>query len=228
MRPLRVTATLATGLACYHPVALDSLLAAQLAQREGYPPPSLQEHEISLDGVLQWHPAGFHHASQAHLVIQGWETIRWSRKTLPLQQVALLTGARKLSTSGRWKAYWMPLRKMLPAGMRLTWWAVGDPQAVARLLAGVYGVGAKRNVGHGWVAQWTVEEVAEDWSLLRPEDGAGGPLVPARPLPVELAPEGWWDLETCRRTYPYWRRDGRELLAVPPQPRDLADEVEGW
>lgn len=229
-QPLHITAQLATGLSCYHPIALDALLAAQVAGREDYPPPSLQGSkliELRLDDVLQWHSEGFYCASQAHLVVQGYNTIRWSKKTPSLVNLAWATSANKCPLGGRWKAYWMPLRTVLPAGMRLHWWALGDLRGVAELLVSVFGLGGKRNVGHGNVAQWTVAPWHEDWSLLRPEHGAeGGELVPARPLPLELAPPGWMEMRICRRHYPYWRRDGQELLAVPPEPRDIEDENE--
>ena len=217
MQPLRVTARLVSGLACEHPVALDSLLAAVVAGREQYPPACLEERVPPPDSLpLLWHERGFHHASQAHLVVAGYETIRWSRKTLGLPELALLTSAGKVPVAGRWKAYWMPLRKVLPAGMTLTWWAVGDRREVAELLRHVFALGTKRGSGHGWVGQWTVETVDEDWSLLRPDGGApGARLVVSRPVPPELAPEGWWTQGPAWLTYPYWRGGEQPWCALP-------------
>jgi len=213
MQPLQITCKLATGLAMHHPLAIDGLLAAMVAARDSYPPIALEERIPPPEALpLAWHPAGFHHASQAHLVIQAYETVRWSRTLLPIHRLALLTDRGKFPVGGRFKAYWMPLRKVLPAGMVLTWWVMGDAQGIRELLRHTFGLGAKHNAGHGWVASWTVEPWADDWSLLRPGDE--GP-EPTRPLPMELAPEGWQGLEVRRLTYPYWRRDGQVLAAVP-------------
>ncbi len=217
MIPLRITARLATSVAMQHPVALDALLAAVVASRDQYPPMSLEERVPPPESLpLRWHPAGFHHASMAHLDVAAHDVIRWSRKAPALHDLALLTDADKVPLSGRWKAYWMPLRLTIPAGMRLTWWAVGEPRDVAELLRHVFGVGAKRNVGHGWVSRWTVEEWPADWSLTRTE---GERLVVSRHLPAELAPEGWMAWDSRWLTYPYWRAGAPPLVAVPESPR---------
>jgi hypothetical protein len=220
--PLRITARLATGVAMQHPIALDSLLASLVAARDDYPPPSLEERIPPPDSLpLLWHPAGLHHASQAHLVVDSFETIKWSRKAPGLHELAELTRAEKVPLSGRWKAYWCPLRKTLPAGMVLTWWAVGDPLDVAELLRHCFALGQKRNAGHGWVATWTVEEWPEDWSLTRLDDGR---LVVCRPLPAELAPDDWMEWRFAWTTYPYWRAGAPPLVAVP----EPAVVLGGW
>jgi len=237
MHPLRITAKLATGLAAQHPVALDSLLAAMVAARDDYPPASLEQRVPPPESVpLLWHPLpvghpcgrGFHHASMAHLEIGSYETIRGSRKAPALHELADLTSADKVPLAGRFKGYWMPLRKILPAGMTLTWWAVGDLAEVAELLRHCFALGSKRGAGHGWVSSWTVEPWHEDWSLLRPagEGEWDDLLAPSRPLPAELAPEGWmsWDLRWL--SYPYWRAGAAPLVAVPEPPEMV--ERGGW
>lgn len=216
LRPLRVTAKLASGLACQYPLALDGLLAALVAAREDYPPPSLETRVPPPESLpLLWHPAGCHHASQAHLVVGSYETIRWSRKAPSLLELAELTSADKVQLGGRWKAYWMPLRKVLPVGMVLTWWAVGDLRGVAELLRHCFALGQKRNAGHGCVSRWTVEPWAEDWSLTRPADDGSGRQVVSRNLPAALAPEGWMEWRPGWPSYPYWRAGAPPLVAVP-------------
>lgn len=230
MQPLRVTADLASSAAFFHPVALDAVLAAMVAARDQYPPASVVTRvPLLTDLPLLQHPLGFAHASQAHLVVQAHETVRWAKKSPDLGQLAALTAAKSVPLAGRWKAFWCPLRLTLPAGMRLTWWAVGDLAGVADLLRACFGVGAKRNVGHGWVARWTVEPWPEDWSLLRPEDPEveGSALVPARNLPAELAPEGWLCWAPGWTSYPYWRAGDAPLIAAPPAPEVAGGEV-GW
>lgn len=214
MIPLRITARLATGLACQHPIALDALLAAMVASRDDYPPASLETRVPPPESLpLLWHPAGLHHASQAHLVVDAYETVHWSRKAPSLHELADLTSADKVPLAGRWKAYWMPLRIALPVGMELTWWAVGELAAVAELLRGCFALGTKRNAGHGWVSRWTVEPWPADWSLTRPGDD-GRQLV-SRHLPLELAPEGWCEFAPGWVSYPYWRAAAPGLVAVP-------------
>lgn len=232
LRPLRVTAKLASGMACQYPLALDGLLAALVAAREDYPPPSLETRVPPPESLpLLWHPAGCHHASQAHLVVGSYETIRWSRKAPALHELAELTSADKVQLGGRWKAYWMPLRKVLPVGMTLTWWAVGDPVGVAELLRHCFALGQKRNAGHGWVSRWTVEPWAEDWSLTRPEgeglaEGRAVRQVVSRNLPAALAPEGWLEWRPGWASYPYWRAGAPGLVAVPAV-GEVADAADG-
>jgi hypothetical protein len=217
MQPLRIMAELASSFAAFHPVALDAVLAAMLAARDQYPPPSVVTRVPPLtDLPLLVHPLGFAHASQAHCTVGSYETVRWTKKSPPVLEASILTSAKVIPLAGRWKSYYMPLRLTLPAGMLLTWWAVGDLAEVARLLAGCFGVGAKRNCGHGWVATWTVELWPEDWSILRPADEYAGALVPARNLPAELAPRGWSHWQTGWTSYPYWRAGAAPLVAVPP------------
>lgn len=227
MTPLRITARLASGLAAQHPIALDALLAAMVAARDDYPPASLESRPPPPESLpLLWHPlpeghpcgAGFHHASMAHLVVDAYEVVKWSRKAPALHELAELTSADKVSLAGRWKAYWMPLRKVLPVEMTLSWWAVGDALEVAELLRHCFALGAKRNAGHGWVSRWTVEEVDQDYSLLCPRADYAGALVPARNLPPELAPRGWSWLDCRWVTYPYWRSGAPPLVAVPAEP----------
>lgn len=222
MTPLRITALLASGLSTQHPLALDSLLASTVAMRDGYPPPSVEVRVPPPESLpLLWHPDGFHHASQAHLVVGSYATVRWTRKSLSLVDAALLTSASAVPLTGRWKAYWMPLRLTLPAGMLLTWWAVGDRLAVAEMLRSVFGLGGKRGSGHGAVARWTVAEAAEDWSLTRPE---GDRTVVSRPLPAALAPEGWMCWAPAWLSYPYWRAGDPPLVAVPEAPAEMEPE----
>jgi len=245
-RPLRVEAEVVSAFSCHHAIALDALLASQVALRDGYPPPEVEERIPP--APLLWHSAGFHHASVAHYEVAGYDLRHWTKKTPQVQDLAALTKARKVNVAaGQFKPYYMPLRTQMPAGP-LTWWCVGDPEEIAALLEGVTNLGAKAGHGYGRVTRWRVVTVEEDWSLTRPGDPglaiemeaerldpghlervrqSGSMLglidcrVVARPLPVDLAPEGWMHLRMCRRTYPYWRHDGDELLAVPEPPREV-------
>jgi hypothetical protein len=223
VQPLQITAHLIGAFSSHHPIALDSLIADRWAKAHDYPPAALEERiPPHAEMPLLLHPLGMHHASEAHLIIQGHETIHWARKSWDVRMLALFGKSARVKADGRYKAYYMPLRRTIPAGMLLTWWCVGDAAEIAWLLSTVAYLGHKRSSGHGRVGTWSVEPWPEDWSLLRPGDD--GALIPTRPLPPELAPAGWMSLRTCRRTYPYYRQDGAELLAVPPAPEILAEE----
>ncbi len=224
MQPLQITAHLISSFASHHPIALDSLIADRWAKAHGYPPAALEERiPPHAEMPLLLHRLGMHHASEAHLVVQDHETIYWTRKSWDVRMLALFGRSAKAALGGRYKAYWMPLRRTIPAGMRMTWWCVGDAAEIAWLLNTVAYLGHKRGSGHGRVGEWTVEPWPEDWSLLRPAEEYAGALIPARALPADLAPACWPHWRACRRTYPYYRQDGAELLACPP-PHEVVGE----
>jgi hypothetical protein len=217
---LRVEAEVVSAFSCRFPPALDSILASQVALRDDYVPPEVEERIPP--APLLWHPAGFHHASQAHYQISTYDLRHWTKKTPTIADFAALTTARKINVSaGQFKPYYLPLRCQVPAGI-LVWWCVGDPQEIAALLGGVTNIGAKAGHGYGRVAHWRIVPVGpeEEWSLLRPDDHTGR-MIPTRNLPPELAPEDWPYLRMAPRTYPYWRQDRCELLAVPEPPREV-------
>lgn len=209
--PLRVEATLLRAFASRHPVALDALLASQVAMSDGYPPPEVEERIPP--APLLWHPAGFHHASIAHFEAVGHEERHWVKKSPLVQDLSVLTRAKSINiTAGQFRPYFMPLRLTMPAGGKVVWWCVGDREEILSLLTGVTGIGAKCNVGYGRVANWTVERTPTDWSVLRP--GPHGP-VPTRNVPRAMIASYWPWTELRRLTYPYWRADGLVECAYP-------------
>lgn len=220
--PLQITALLASGYCSRYPTALDAVLADAWARSQRWPPASVEERQVPPDALpLAWHQLGFHRASVAHYLVQAYQRRNFARRELGLRECSLLTSKATVSTAGRYKGYWVPTRRVHPAGNILRWWAVGDMEGIAALLVGVFGVGAKAGSGTGWVARWEIEAVPEDWSYLR--QGEDGEHIPTRPIPLELA-AGWRTMRHCRRTYPYYRRDGVELLAVPPAPEFAGEE----
>jgi predicted phosphoadenosine phosphosulfate sulfurtransferase len=207
MTPLVVQAHLGSPVAMGHPVAFDALLAAVVASGDRLPPPTLGFSDVEIP--LLRHPRGFHHASQAHLVVAESTARYWARRPPDIRVAAALSSSQCWSASGRHRAFWCPLRLMLPAGMTLTWWAVGDRAEVEDLLQHVLTIGARRGSGHGWVARWIVDEVQTDLSI-HTLDG-----TPARNIPVDMMPEDWPYVRTARTTYPYWASNGAEQCAVP-------------
>ncbi|WP_237723966.1 MULTISPECIES: hypothetical protein [unclassified Rhodococcus (in: high G+C Gram-positive bacteria)] len=76
---------------------------------------------------------------------------------------------------GRYRSRVMPLP--LTVCRHLVWRAVGDPAAVAELLAPIVSIGKKRGAGHGHVLSWTVDEApeADGWEFahLYPDNSLG-------------------------------------------------------
>jgi CRISPR type IV-associated protein Csf3 len=111
--------------------------------------------------------------------------------------------------SGRYKAYRMPL--VVQLFDRLTWYAVGDPEAVRDLCSAVTHIGKKTSQGLGAVDYWEVEPWPEDWS-----EAKGGRLTRAVPAELDL-PEGAGAVRL--RVYgvrpPYWHSEHQKLCYMP-------------
>lgn len=214
MTPLCVTARVAGALALpNHPLALDALLASQVALREGLPAPRHAADCQPIEIPIQREPGGrFHLCSHAEYE---WErhALRHINRRAPVEQYQTI-GRDKIRrvqiTAGANKSYRIPMQTGHVVNDELRWWCVGDADAIRELLAGVVFLGKKRSVGLGKVAAWSVE-ACPTW--------AGFPVVrdgkPLRPLPTD-----WPGLERPRcgyanLTYPYWAHEREELLAVP-------------
>lgn len=103
---------------------------------------------------------------------------------------------------GRYRGWRVPLVVTTCAALR--WTAVGCPDAIDALMAGVVAVGKKRSMGEGAVIGHTVTEIGPvDMAAVRWVDG----LV-ARPYPLRAAHTlGLDSPATVAHTYrpPYWR-----------------------
>jgi hypothetical protein len=214
MEPLRVMAVLAGQVSLPGgTLALDSLLAAAVAQREGLPPASVGGYR-HIDVPLEWAPGRrFHLASFA---AARWEAhdVRYVNRRFPLdlaQDIGDMKLRRVNLSGGPTKSYRIPLEAGLVVDDTLEWWCVGDSTRVESLLSEVTHVGKRRGVGLGQVLRWEVVPVTP-W-------GDGFPVVrdgkALRPLPPD-----WPGLEVPELaygclTYPYWDRAKEELVAVP-------------
>lgn len=214
MQPLCVRARLAGQVSLPSGMlALDSLLAAAVAVREGYPPASVGGYR-HIDVPLEWAPGRrFHLASFA---VARWEEhdVRFINRRFPLelaQDLGNLKLRRVNLSAGPTKSYRIPLEVGHVVEDMLTWWCVGEPRGVAELLDGVTHLGKRRGVGLGEVLGWEVLP-AEPWKEGFPVVRDGKAL---RPLPLAwpglVAPE----LAYGCLSYPYWDRTREELVAVP-------------
>jgi CRISPR type IV-associated protein Csf3 len=95
---------------------------------------------------------------------------------------------------------------------RLTWWCIGDGQAIQALLGTVDRLGKKRSSGEGEVRRWAVDAV-QPWGEGFPIVGPTGEAL--RHLPVDTPGLTQFGQRFGRLTYPYWLRTGEETVATP-------------
>lgn len=215
MVPLEVVAHL-RGAVCLPngPIALDGLLAAQVAARDNLPFAFDERGIAPIEIPVQREPGGrFHLASISHQEIDQTE-LRWLNRRFPVAE-AMVFGDAKLRridiTAKDTKSWRIPLATFHAEHDRLTWWCIGEPDAIHELLKLCHYVGKKRAVGLGAVDRWSVTE-CEPWPgfpVLR--DG-----LPLRSLPVDwpgLRPDAERGMAVL--TYPFWRRHREEEAAVP-------------
>lgn len=173
--PLRVTAHLVAGIAHATPwtISLDGLLASRLWAEAKKHDPTIhaaleQPNPPDLDLPLarceidpqRWHWAatcGWPNQVTDRPEIHWWHTDLDDRHT---ENTATQLPQHLSHRNGRWKAYRMPLP--ITVTQRLTWHAVGDPEAVEALLQPIVAIGKKRSQGEGRVSRWIVEETDRD------------------------------------------------------------------
>jgi hypothetical protein len=90
---------------------------------------------------------------------------------------------------------------------RVVFYATGELDEVKRLVGKVAALGKERNVGFGAVREVRVEEVEEEWGLVR-----GG--LAMRPIPVKLL-RSYEDAAYLAYRPPYWAKESVDLCAVP-------------
>lgn len=215
MRPLVVTARLSSAISMPRTgIALDALLASQVALRLELPPPRHAADCVPLEiPIARSECDRFYRASFAVWEWEQHET-RWVNRR-PVIAEAQMLGSPKIRrmniTAGADKGYRLPLEVGHVVDDTLTWWCVGDAEPIRDLLATVVGLGKKRSVGLGRVAEWRVDE-CEPW-------GDGFPVVrdgkPLRTLPADCP--GLEDPPLAMRVVdlPYWAHEREELAACP-------------
>lgn len=221
MQPLRITARMQSGVVVTpgDGLPLDAILDHAWCRRKLGPAlyepgaPHVKPDELPLKRIVYggWHGAWLWAASFAELEgarYRQW----WHKKTHPdgVDGVQVEMTARKLNlTSGRYKE----LRVALPTvwAPEIVWYAVGDSEGLANLLAYAPAIGKKVSQGNGWVAEWVVEPWPADWSLLR--DGVATRSLPL-PLARQLGAAG--DELVMGYRPPYYVRTHQERCIVPP------------
>lgn len=216
MTPIVVTATVRGQIALPGGgIALDSLLMAQAALRDGLPPPP---PFLPIEIPIAVEPGRrFHLASFAVPKLTEYD-VRWINRRAPIEQYQALgdcSGKIRI-TAGPDKSYRIPLEVGHVEDERMVWYAIGDAALVAELLIGVAYLGKKRSVGLGRVHEWTVDP-CEPWDDGFPVVRDGQPL---RSLPLDWpglvpgAPSGYRVVGCVDG--PYWQHEREELCACPP------------
>lgn len=191
---LRVTARLrGPMMRPSHGIYLDSLLMARVAVLEQRPPMDWRRSEDHSDPEI---PIALSDCGRVYLASAGLYDVECSSKTFtnkrfPMgeaQAMGDLGLKRILVGGGLSKGFRIPRELIHLQHDQIVWFAIGDIERNEEILAGVSGLGPRRGVGHGEVAEWRVEAV-EPWAgfpVLR--DGA-----PLRRLPL-----GWPGLQEGR------------------------------
>lgn len=229
MKPLRITARLITPLATsddYSP-SLDGLLEALWYDQRGEYSPNVTRETYQraplplalgdLDGEWYWKVSAPHYRYRSPSSFQ----IRRRWDVADVGRVDFGKKSQKWNTSaGEFKSYDLPIftRQI----ERITWYAVGDRNAVLELLAGCTALARKRAAGKGAIADrngWTVEEVPEDWHLFGPR----GQLM--RLLPTRLAEAAGYVPEPEPRIVQFgWRPAARFNTEICYAPKESAIE----
>lgn len=214
MTPLRVTARLLGPLSLPHgPLHLDGLLAWAEAQRRGLPPVGFAPL-VEIEIPVAREPRGrFHLCSSSIAAFDGHE-MRYVNRRFPIEQAQVMGDAKLKRVhlgAGATKSYRIPHELAFAESDALTWFAVGDAEAIRALLGHVTHLGKRRAVGRGRVAAWTVEP-CDGW-------GEGFPVVRGgralRPLPPDWPGLADPVLARACLSYPFWDRTRDEACAVP-------------
>lgn len=214
MTPLKVTAVMAGPVSLnFGSIALDALLASQVARRDGLEPPMRgQSPEQVPVPPLARHPSGFYLASWAISGDLLWSYGTHIHRPVPADWYARLCTdkVRRVDvSSGVDKAYRVPRHRT--KFRELVWFCLGDAEQIEVLLRGVTSLGSYRRDGIGRRKEWRVElcKAWDGFPVLR--EG-----VPLRSLPLDYP-----GLADGHRTgmaslnYPYWEPMRQEMLAIP-------------
>jgi len=214
--PLRVTAHLAGPIAVPGaPIALDALLMAAVALREGWPPAQTPAELRPVPIPVACDPSGrFHLASHATGVVEAYALTHIHRR-FPIEQAqafGLRGGPRVLRiNAGPAKSFRLPLELAYLREDRLDWWCVGEARAIRALVETMHYLGKKRASGKGRVAWWDVAP-CDPWP--------GFPIAQAG-RPLRALPAGWpdidptWPVTEAPLTPPYWMLTRSEPVVMP-------------
>jgi hypothetical protein len=230
-----IRADLRTPIMCDEWLPIDGVIMAAIARRIKLPPIEVQRNdpammrqataELHAAMPIEQHEMGFWLASWGKgKHIKGSLDLLPVRKRYPLREGAVYGSSKigKVSvTRGPDKACNLVMRtRHVPM---IEWWCRGDADEIRGVLAtGVTHLGKKIALGHGEVAQWTVQETDDDCCMWYPQVETSLHVSPSRALPIALP-----EVEAARRdllshslsrmvlTPPYWEMERAEPCIIP-------------
>lgn len=183
--PLQITAFLANGIAVYDDWSpqLEGLIVGEIIKREKLfvPNANAEQAQKTMAEIAPLIPfeawQGIYKCSAPVYRYKCEETAKFRKRWEPDGRINWGKRKAKFSTSeGAEKSYDLPLFLRLTS--RIDWFAMGDRQTIECIVSDISGIGKKRSHGYGQVVRWEVQEIAEDWSLVR-----DGGLM--KPVPTE-------------------------------------------
>lgn len=219
--PLRITAYLQCGVESDWTLPIDAILYYQAMRKKfgaqdvtvsgGYATKKSLKAAMPLRIVNQGLDTWFYSASFAQ-----WELGRvegsdhWNKRfDQTLVDLVDFSGrrGRVVVEQGQYRAYHMPI--FYRHAVSVSWYVVGDGDAVSELLRFVDCIGKKSSQGWGAVLRWNVETCPGDWSVR----GDGGKLM--RALPADDSRQ-----YTSRLIYTgfrpsYWHRKNQTMCEMP-------------
>lgn len=114
------------------------------------------------------------------------------------------------SSVGLYRAYRNPQLIRTVKDKKMIFYAMGNKEKIEDLLSVMLAVGKKYAMGYGFVSEWRVEEIENDYSIEHPEYGL------MRPIEVEVA-EKKYDAPILQYGIrpPYWKAKNTRLCYVP-------------
>lgn len=210
--PLIVTATMQSAVECMYPIMLDGLLASVVARERGLIAPRSADEVEPIDIPIQREPGGrFHLCSEAHHSEKLFSRLTHVHKRAPVQEYSLLCSSkvRRVDMTGGVDKSWRVPRSG-EFFRELSWWCIGDAEAIRVLLRDAVHIGARRRHGCGRVQGWRVEP-STDWP--------GFPVIrdgfPLRALPLDYPGLTGGRRQLRALTYPYWLQETWKMLKCP-------------
>lgn len=215
MQNLKITCDLLNGVATtdYY-LPLDGILAAiwmRENHHELYYDNSVVGELIHADLPLKRIDNGngwYYACSFTQAEWEGGETQHWHKRNTASEQIRYIGKGNLNLAEGKTKAYRMPL--FIAYAKKLTWYAVGDATWLTEKLSFVTSLGKKRNTGHGMVANWQVEVIEQDYSLVK--DNFLMRSVPRLELPTGTLN---FRLGNYGLRPPYWHYENQANVALP-------------
>ena len=174
--PLKITAYPRCGIIADKYLPLDGILL-YAAMRERYGPqllttpgtvPDVETAELPLarlnDGPHWYYAASF--AEWPEAIVDG--SNHWNKRFDQKQSDLVDFRGRRgkvIVEQSTYKAYHMPV--YYRHTLEVSWYAVGDGDAIERLLATMTHIGKKTAQGWGRITRWFVEPWPHDWSVWR-------------------------------------------------------------